>query len=154
MFGHKFTLVMDNKAIISLFDPSRNVSPQASGRIQCWSLKLARYQYSLKFRPTAPHANADALSRLPLSDKPDSIPLPGELVLLVDHLAGAPITAAELKVCTARDKQLSKVLRHGWPNNSVDSEMKAYFTKRWELTELRGWMHHLVRLSTNSSSSS
>ena len=29
LFGHKFTLVTDNKAIISLFDPSRNVSPQA-----------------------------------------------------------------------------------------------------------------------------
>ena len=41
IFGHKFTLVTDNKAIMSLFDPGRNVSPQASGRIQRWSLKLA-----------------------------------------------------------------------------------------------------------------
>ena len=141
LFGHKFTLVTDNKAIVSLFDPSRNVSPQASGRIQRWSLKLAMYQYTLKFRPTAQHANADALSRLPLPDKPDGVPLPGELVLLVDHLAEAPITAAQLKVWTARDKLLSKVLhfiRHGWPDNSVDSEMKPYFTKRWELTELDG----------------
>lgn len=44
LFGHKFTLVT------SLFDPSRNVSPQASGRIQRWSLKLAMYHYTLKFR--------------------------------------------------------------------------------------------------------
>ena len=34
LFGHKFSLVTDNKALVSLFDPSRNVSPQASGRIQ------------------------------------------------------------------------------------------------------------------------
>ena len=34
----KFTIC--NKAIM-LFDPSRNVSPQPSGRIQRWSLKLA-----------------------------------------------------------------------------------------------------------------
>ena len=98
LFGHKFTLVTDNKAIISLFDPSRNISPKASGRIQRWSLKLAMYQYTLKFRPTAQHANADALSRLPLPDKPDGVYLPGEFVLLVDHLAEAPITAAQLKV--------------------------------------------------------
>ena len=83
MFGHKFTLVTDNKAIMSLFDPGRNVSPQASGRIQRWSLKLAMYQYTLQFRPTAQHANADALSRLPLPEKPTSVPLPGELVLLI-----------------------------------------------------------------------
>ena len=141
LFGHKFTLVTDNKGIISLFDPFRNVSPQASGRIQRWSLKLAMYQYTLKFRPTAQHANADALSRLPLPEKPDNVPFPGELVLLIDHLAEAPITAAQLKVWTAKDHLLSKVLhfiRHGWPNNSVDSEMKSYFTKRWELTELDG----------------
>ena len=75
---------------MSLFDPSRNVSPQASGRIQRWSLKLAMYQYTLKFRPTAQHANADALSRLPLPDKPDNVPLPGELVLLIDHLPTRP----------------------------------------------------------------
>ena len=47
LFGHKFTLVTDNKALMSLFDPSRNVSPQASGRIQHCSLKLSMYQYVL-----------------------------------------------------------------------------------------------------------
>ena len=62
IFGYPFTLMTDNKAIMSLFDPTRSVSPQASGRIQRWSLKLAMYQYTLKFRPTAQHANADALS--------------------------------------------------------------------------------------------
>ena len=90
IFGHKFTLVIDNKAIMSLFNPGRNVSPQASGRIQRWSLKLAMYQYTLQFCPTAQHANADALSRLPLPEKPISVPLPGELVLLIDHLAEDP----------------------------------------------------------------
>ena len=54
LFGHKFTLMTDNKAIMSLFD--RNVSPQASGRIQHWSLKLAMYQYMLKFHPIAQHS--------------------------------------------------------------------------------------------------
>ena len=126
---------------MSLFDPGRNVSPQASGRIQHWSLKLAMYQYTLQFRPTAQHANADALSRLPLPEKPTSVPLPGELVLLIDHLAEAPITAVQLKTWTAKDKLLSKVLhfiRYGWPNEMVDSEIKPYFIKRWELIELDG----------------
>ena len=57
-------------------------------------LKLAMYRYTLQFHPTAKHANADALSRLPLPEMPTSVPLPGELVLLIDHLAEPPITAA------------------------------------------------------------
>ena len=131
----------DNKAIMSLFDPGRNVSPQVYGRIQRWSLKLTMYRYTLQFCPTAQHANADALSRLPLPEKPTSVPLPGELVLLIDYLAEAPITAAQLKTWTAKDKLLSKVLhfiRYGWPNEMVDSEMKPYFIKRWKLIELDG----------------
>ena len=112
IFGHKFTLVTDNKAIMSLFYPGRNVSPQASGRIQRWSLKLAMYRYTLQFSPTAQHATADALSRLPLPEKPTSVPLPGELVLLIDHLAEAPITAAQLKTWTAHIQKCTCVFGH------------------------------------------
>ena len=94
------------------------------------------YQYTLQFRPTAPHANADALSRpaaLARKVNLSSVPLPGELVLFIDHLAEAPITVAKLKAWTAKDKLLSKVfhfIRYGWPNEILDSEMKSYFIKR------------------------
>ena len=90
--------------------PSSNVSPQASGRIQRWSLKLAMYQYTLQFCPTAQHVNANALSRLPLPETLDTVPLPGELVLLIDHLAEGPITTAQLKARIAKDPLLTKVL--------------------------------------------
>jgi len=92
-----------------LFDPSRNVSPQASGKIQCWSLKLAMYQHTLKFCPTAQHSNADALSRLPLPEILENVPIPGEFVLHIDHLAEASIAAAQLKAWTAKDLLLTKV---------------------------------------------
>jgi len=130
----------DNKAIMALFDPSRNVSPQASGRIQRWSLKLAMYQYTLKFCPNAQHSNAYALSRLPLPEMPENVPLPG-FVLPIDYLAEAPITAIQLKAWTAKDPLLTKVLhfiRNGWLNSVVNPDMKPYFVKRWELTELDG----------------
>ena len=97
--------------------------------------------YTLKFRSTAQHAIADALSRLPLLETPETVPLPGELVLLIDHLAEAPITAAQLKVWTAKDPLFTKVLhfiRNGWPNYTSDSDIKPYFVKRWEMTELDG----------------
>ena len=99
------------------------------------------YQYALKFRPTAQHANADALSRLPLLEIPENVPVPGEFVLLIEHLAESPITATQLKFFTVKDPLLAKVLqfiRRGQPNNVNDLDMKPYLAKRWELTELDG----------------
>ena len=68
LFGHHFTLITDNKAIMSLFDSDKLISPQASGQIQRWALKLATYEYTVWFRPTNEHVNADALSRLTLPE--------------------------------------------------------------------------------------
>ena len=60
-------------------------------------LELATYEYVLHFHQMAQHDNADALSRLPLPETIDNVPLPGELIRLIDHLAEGPITAAQLK---------------------------------------------------------
>ena len=76
-----------------------------------------------------------------MPDTLDTVPLPGELVLLVDHLADEPITAAQRKAWTAKYPLLTKVLyliRNGWPNTIDDSDMKSYFAKLWEMTELDG----------------
>ena len=99
---------------MSLFDPSRNVSSQASVRIQCRSLKLATYQYTLQFLTTTQHGNVDALSRLLLPETLDTVPLPGELFLLIDHLAEGPIIAAQLIAWTAKAPLLTEVLYQKW----------------------------------------
>ena len=73
------------------------------------------------------------MSRLPLPEMPENVPIPGEFVLLIDHLAEAPITAAQLKAWTAKDPLLTKVLhfiRNGWPNSVDNADMKPYFVKR------------------------
>jgi len=124
---------------MSQFDPSRSVLPQASDRLQHWSLKLAMYQYTIKFCPPAQHV--DALSRLPLPEVSEDMPVPGEFVLLIDHLAEAPISVTHLKSMTAKDPLLAKILqfiRYDWPNHMKDTDLKPYFAKRWELTELDG----------------
>ena len=64
LFGHRFKLQTDHKPL--LFHESKAVSPQASGRIQHWALTLALYKYTILCRTKRQHANADAVSRLPL----------------------------------------------------------------------------------------
>ena len=83
----------------------------ASGRIQRWALTLSSYEYELQYRKGTDQGNCDALSRLPLSDSPESVPIPGDVMLLTEQLASSPVTAHEIKAMTAKDPVLSKVLQ-------------------------------------------
>ena len=75
-----------------LLNEHRIRSSQASARIRRWSLFLFEYEYTLKFRDTTAHANADALSRLPLPVTTGMSILPPELILLTKQLEDLPIT--------------------------------------------------------------
>ena len=86
LFGRKFTLITDHKPLLSLLSGQKPTSLQASARIRRWSLALSMYEYELKFRNTTAHGNADALSRLPLTDTVPDDRTPPELVLLLEHL--------------------------------------------------------------------
>ncbi len=96
LFGHSLTLITDHKPLLGLLDSQKPTSPQASARIQCWSLYLSMFEYKLKFRSTSAHANADALSHLPLPVEPVVKQPSLEIVLLVDHLDNSPVTAHQI----------------------------------------------------------
>ena len=100
LFGHRFKLQTDHKPLLTLFNESKAVSPQVSGRIQRWALTLASYEYTIVCQTTTQHANADAMSRLPLLDTPVQTPASGELVLMVERLEDAPISAAQIATWT------------------------------------------------------
>ena len=115
--GH-FELVTDHKPLLGLLRGDRATPPHASSRIKRWSLFLSSYEYSLKLRNTIAHANADALSRLPLPEEPATTKEEPELVLLAEHLADSQVTASDIRRWTRHDKELSRVLQYvqqGWP---------------------------------------
>ena len=58
------------------------------------------FDYTLTFRNTKAHANADALSRLPLAAKPAEHFEPAELVLLTTHLENSPVSASQISEAT------------------------------------------------------
>ena len=99
-------------------------------------MTLAMYEYSLGYRASASHCNADGLSRLPLPVDPRTVPYPPEVVLLMEHLKNSPVTATEIRKTTARDPVLARVLQNvqsGWPDECGDKELKPYWSKRTEL---------------------
>ena len=115
-------MLTDHKPLLGLFKEDKKTSQQASARIKRWSLFLSGYEYTLKFRRTTDHGNADALSRLPVV--PKKIDFPPELAFLTEHLENSPVTAHDIQVWTRRDPELARVLQYiwqGWPEE-VDTE--------------------------------
>ena len=73
LFGHPFDLITDHKPLLALLNEHMPTSPQASARVFQWSLLsllLSAYQYTMKFRCTSEHNNADALSQVPMREIP------------------------------------------------------------------------------------
>ena len=94
------------------------------------------YVYVIAFKSSEAHRNADALSRLPLPDKPEEVPIPAELILLVERLLDAPVKAHKIRKWTRKDFQLSQVVQfilYGWPD-MVDPQLKQYWSRRLELS--------------------
>ena len=140
LFGRSFELVTDHKPLLGLLKEDRAVSPQASARIKRWSLFLSSYEYTLAFRNTAAHANADALSCLPLPEEPARTTVEPELVLLAEHLDDSPVTATDIRSWTQQDKKLSQVLQYvqlGWPSDG-DPDLEPYSSRRLELSSFEG----------------
>ena len=150
VYGRRFSLVTDNKPLLSLLSGNQQISSQSSARIQRWALTLAGYEYNLSYKKFNDHANADALSRLPLTELPASVPQPPELILLMERIASCPITAKQISNWTKRDAILSRVLHfinQGWPDSCPDESFKPYWTKQAELTALDGcnlWASRVV----------
>lgn len=87
-------------------------------------------------------SNADALSRLPLPEAPESDPPPGDLLLLTTYLTeSAPVTATDIKGMTDIDPQLARVrqlVQFGLAETNPSPELQPYFNRRQELSVLAG----------------
>ena len=138
LFGRMFFLYTDHKPLLGLLDEQKPIPAQASARIQRWALTLEMYQYHLKFKSSDKNANADALSRLPLTADHPPTPLPAELVLMMEALdEDMPVSAQQIRRWTQRDPTLSRVMqfvRKGWPSTVLDERLKIFERKKLELS--------------------
>ena len=147
LYGHRFIIETDHKPLEGLLNEKKGIPSQAAPRIQRWALTLSSYEYEISYKAGQTNGNADGLSRLPLPVMPDSVPLPGETILLMEHLEGTPVHSGHIKAWTKRDPVLSQVLRYtleGWPKAVNSKELTPYYTKRTELSVEDGcilWAH-------------
>lgn len=136
LYGHKFTLQTDHKPLLVLFNENKAIPTHAANRIQRWAWKLASYEYTIKWRNTHQHANADAMSRLPLPEVPTKTTVPAEVVLLVEQLNDSPVTAQQVATWTRQNLTLAKVLANvqsGWKDDP-DEDLRPYKSRNLELS--------------------
>ena len=118
----------------------------SSARIQRWALTLVADDYKIVYKPGSIHANADMLSRLPLSQTTSEIRIPGEMILLMDMPQSTPVSAQQIKHWTDRDPIISAVrsfVLKGWPDKMTDlepEEIKPYVNRKAELSIHDGFL--------------
>ncbi len=139
LWGRKFELVTDHKPLVMIFHEHKALPVMAARRIQRWAYILMGYDYSIRFRPTEKHGNADCFSRLPLGPDPrfDREEMTSEIVGQLEE-DGNPITAREIAAASRRDPILSKVIhmvQSGWSEVQPEvATLKAYWSRRLELS--------------------
>ena len=136
--GRHFTIFSDHQPLRRLFNESKGIPAMAASRIQRWALTLSAYEYSIAYRPEKEHANADALSRLPLPHQTD-VPVPEDLLLLLDTTS--LVTTEQIRTWTEKEPVLSRVRRFiliGWPEHDVRNDFIPFRRRKDELSVLDG----------------
>ena len=134
VYGLRFRLVTDHQPLLSILHEHGGIPTTTSNRIQRWALTLSMYDYMISFKPSHAHANANALSRLPITSTPVDPPTPSETVLVLEQLSESPITVYEVRHWTQRDPTLSRIVgftESGWPQelDSLPDSFRPYMTR-------------------------
>ena len=100
-----------------MFEPGKATPSLAANRLPRWALMLSQFDYNIKYRRTANHGNADALSRLPASEdskfdeeeSEDDV----QMVCTIEelHRQIAPVDQKTLPRESAKDPIISAVIR-------------------------------------------
>ena len=131
LYGRTFILVTDHKPLLSLFGPTKATPSLAANRLARWALMLSQYQYTVEYRQTKDHGNADALSRLPsgadtqFDEKESNADTDSICTIKTIGLQLNPRDPGVLQKDTAKDSVLSTVMRYtreGWPLGKIQKE--------------------------------
>lgn len=151
IYARPFSIVTDHKPLLFLFHEHKKIPEMAISRIQRWAIILASYQYSIQYRSTEKHYNADVCSRFPLKKTDESVEELNQVkfVSVFSLCEDKPLLNSTLIArYTRTDPLLSKVIlfvQEGWPptfgrksvsdeNNETSDTMKQYYQRRFELS--------------------
>ncbi|XP_036340714.1 uncharacterized protein K02A2.6-like [Rhagoletis pomonella] len=108
LFGRKFILVTDNKAIAQIFSPHKGLPTLSATRMQHYAIYLGSFEYEIRVNKSSENANADALSRLPCANVNENI---DEVdVIETQVIENLPVTVTELSGETKKADEVKRLI--------------------------------------------
>lgn len=122
----------------------------AAARMERWALLLSAHDYTIQYQKGALHANADGLSRLPLSYTHKE-KLGAVEVFYTSQLDTLPVSSTEIRRDTLSDPTLSRVLEMVSTGRfpaakGVGEELSPYLLRKLDLTIQQGCLMWGVRV--------
>nr|CAI5855280.1 unnamed protein product [Callosobruchus analis] len=133
IFGRKFVLLSDHQPLQYIFGRNKGIPVTAASRITLWAITLSAYDYDIQYKKGKLLANADGLSRLPMSSE-TQIPSSLYSFNLIENI---PLHSNDISKATIKDLTLVKVIDHtksGWPSTVQNEKLKPFFLRRNELS--------------------
>ena len=131
LYGRTFILVTDHQPLIALFGPTKATPALAANRLARWALMLSQYNYSIEYRKTLDHGNADALSRLPagpdakFDEEESDADVDTVCTIKAVSLQLNPTDPGTLAKESSKDAVIANVMRYtreGWPPKGASNE--------------------------------
>lgn len=109
-----------------------------AARLQRYAIFLSAHNYSIQYRRTEDHANADALSRLPYEAETET-EVDCAHLFYMEQVKVLPVTATAIKTGTRYDPILSRVYTCVATGNwETNTELTPFYNKRSEISLHQG----------------
>ena len=144
--GRHFELITDHQPLLTIYSPVKGIPVATANKLQRWALCLMGYSYTIRYKPTHLHANADALSRLPTSSDDsfvdtDALHIHQIHQMIIDE---SPVDAKEVQSALDKDEIL-RTVKHftltEWSKSFSKDKQPAlapYYDARHSLSVVHG----------------
>ncbi|XP_054272605.1 uncharacterized protein K02A2.6-like [Macrosteles quadrilineatus] len=109
-YGRKFILVTDHKPLVSIFDPYRTLPTMTATRIFNYAHFLSGFDYTIEYRNTKSHGNADYMSRFP-NEHPPTNQIDQHKAFFINQIESMPVTHENIANETSNDNELKPLLK-------------------------------------------
>ena len=67
LYVRHFSIITDHQPLTAIFHPNKNIPAISAARLQRYAIFLSGHNYSIQYRSTRDHGDADCLSQLPIN---------------------------------------------------------------------------------------